>query len=51
MSAATGVPGAVEFLQWAASRNITIFYISNRSVSDVKATLANIKKPSATQCR
>ncbi len=44
MSAATGVPGAVEFLQWAASRNITIFYISNRSVSDVKATLANIKK-------
>ena len=44
MSAATGVPGAVEFLQWAASRNITIFYISNRSVSDVKATLANMKK-------
>ena len=44
MSAATDVPGAVEFLQWAASRNITIFYISNRSVSDVKATLANIKK-------
>ena len=44
MSAATGVPGAVDFLQWAASRNITIFYISNRSVSDVKATLANMKK-------
>lgn len=44
MSAATGVPGAVEFLQWAASRNITIFYISNRSVSDVKPTLANMKK-------
>ena len=44
MSAATGVPGAVEFLQWAASRNITIFYISNRSVSDVKPTLANLKK-------
>ena len=44
MSAATEVPGAIEFLQWAASRNITIFYISNRSVSDVKATLANMKK-------
>ena len=44
MSAATGVPGAVEFLQWAASRNITIFYISNRSVSDVKPTLANMIK-------
>jgi len=44
MSAATEVPGAVDFLQWAASRNITIFYISNRSVSDVKATLANMKK-------
>ncbi|MBP1670935.1 MAG: 5'-nucleotidase, lipoprotein e(P4) family [Bacteroidetes bacterium] len=44
MSAATGVPGAVEFLQWAASRNITIFYISNRSVSDVKPTLENLIK-------
>jgi 5'-nucleotidase (lipoprotein e(P4) family) len=44
MSAATEVPGAIEFLQWAASRNITIFYISNRSVSDVKPTLANMKK-------
>lgn len=44
MSAATGVPGAVDFLQWAASQNITIFYISNRSVSDVKPTLANIKR-------
>ena len=44
MSAATEVPGAVDFLQWAASRNITIFYISNRSVSDVNATLANMKK-------
>lgn len=44
LSAATGVPGAVEFLQWAASRNITIFYISNRSVSDVKPTLANLIK-------
>ena len=44
MSAATGVPGAVDFLQWAASQNITIFYISNRSVSDLKTTLANIKK-------
>ncbi len=44
MSAATEVPGAIEFLQWAASRNITIFYISNRSVSDVKPTLANLNK-------
>ena len=44
MSAATEVPGAIEFLQWAASRNITIFYISNRSVSDVKPTLANLIK-------
>jgi 5'-nucleotidase (lipoprotein e(P4) family) len=44
MSAATAVPGAVDFLQWAASRNVTIFYISNRSVLDVKPTLANLKK-------
>ncbi len=44
MSAATGVPGAVDFLQWAAGQNITIFYISNRSITDIKPTLENIKK-------
>ncbi|MEN6618799.1 MAG: 5'-nucleotidase, lipoprotein e(P4) family [Rikenellaceae bacterium] len=44
MSAATGIPGAVNFLQWAAKRNITIFYISNRNTSDVKTTLLNLKK-------
>jgi len=44
MSAATAIPGAIEFLQWAASQNITIFYISNRNTSDIKPTLANLKK-------
>ncbi|EKD31758.1 MAG: Acid phosphatase [uncultured bacterium] len=43
-SAATGVPGAVDFLHWAAGQNITIFYISNRSITDLKPTLENIKK-------
>ncbi|OFY44334.1 MAG: 5'-nucleotidase, lipoprotein e(P4) family [Bacteroidetes bacterium GWF2_40_14] len=41
---ATGIPGAVDFLRWAAVQNITIFYISNRTVSDVNATIENLKK-------
>ncbi len=44
LASATGVPGAVDFLQWAAKNNITIFYISNRSVRDIEATLSNLKK-------
>lgn len=44
LAAATGIPGAVDFLQWAAGNNITIFYISNRTTSDIKATIINLKK-------
>jgi len=43
-SKATGVPGAVAFLQAAAARGVTIFYISNRDSSDIRGTLANLKK-------
>ena len=43
-SAATGVPGAVEFLQMAKQKGITIFYISNRDTSIVASTLINLKK-------
>jgi 5'-nucleotidase (lipoprotein e(P4) family) len=43
-SAATGVPGAVEFLQMAKKKGITIFYISNRDTGDVASTLINLKK-------
>jgi len=43
-SAATAVPGAVEFLQAAKQRGVTIFYISNRDTGDVQSTLINLKK-------
>jgi 5'-nucleotidase (lipoprotein e(P4) family) len=43
-SAATAVPGAVEFLQMVKQKGITIFYISNRDTGDVACTLINLKK-------
>ena len=43
-SAATAVPGAVEFLRMAKQKGLTIFYISNRDTSEVTSTLINLKK-------
>ena len=43
-SAATAVPGAVEFLQMAKQKGLTIFYISNRDTAAVSSTLINLKK-------
>src|SRR6266404_1622606 len=43
-SAATAVPGAVDFLQAAKQKGITIFYISNRDTSEIKSTLLNLQK-------
>lgn len=43
-ASATGIPGAVDFLRWTDGQNITIFYISNRTTSDIKATIENLKK-------
>ena len=43
-SAATAVPGAVEFLQKAKQKGVTIFYISNRDTSELQSTLINLKK-------
>jgi len=43
-ASATGIPGAVDFLRWAAGQNITIFYISNRTASDIGATIKNLRK-------
>lgn len=43
-SAATAVPGAVAFLQYAAQKGVTIFYVSNRDTADVKVTLANLQR-------
>lgn len=42
-SAATAVPGAVDFLRAAKRRGVSIFYISNRDTSEVLSTLQNLK--------
>jgi 5'-nucleotidase (lipoprotein e(P4) family) len=44
LSAATAVPGAVEFFQYAKQRGASIFYVSNRIVGEVQTTLVNLKK-------
>jgi len=43
-SAATAVPGAVEFLQMARAKGVTIFYISNRDTGELRSTLVNLQK-------
>lgn len=42
-SAATGVPGAVEFLQNAKQKGVSVFYISNRDTGDRQSTLRNLQ--------
>lgn len=41
---ATAVPGAVEFLRYAASRGVQVFYITNRNDIQRAGTAANLKK-------
>jgi 5'-nucleotidase (lipoprotein e(P4) family) len=41
---ATALPGAVEFLRYAASRGVRIFYITNRRESEKEGTAVNLKK-------
>ena len=43
-SAATAVPGAVDFLNSASKKGATIFYISNRDTAAIHTTLINLKK-------
>ena len=38
------VPGAVEFLQYAASKGINVFYVSNRNVSGLQYSLWVLQK-------
>lgn len=37
------LPGAVEFLQAAAKKGVTVFYISNRDADQAQATVANLR--------
>jgi 5'-nucleotidase (lipoprotein e(P4) family) len=41
---ATAVPGAVEFLRYAASRRVAVFYITNRNDVQKAGTAANLKR-------
>jgi 5'-nucleotidase (lipoprotein e(P4) family) len=41
---ATAVPGSVEFLRYAASRGVRVFYITNRNDSQKEGTTTNLKK-------
>jgi 5'-nucleotidase (lipoprotein e(P4) family) len=41
---APAVPGSVEFLNYAAARSVTVFYITNRNDIQKQGTAANLKK-------
>jgi 5'-nucleotidase (lipoprotein e(P4) family) len=41
---AGALPGAVEFLRYAASRRVRVFYVTNRRQADKAATIANLKQ-------
>ena len=41
---AEAIPGAVEFLSYAASRGVRVFYITNRIQVEKEATASNLKK-------
>jgi acid phosphatase len=42
--AAKPLPGALEFLNAAARRGVTVFYISNRSAGQAEATVDNLRR-------
>ena len=41
---AEAIPGAVEFLRYAASRGVRVFYVTNRNLAEKEATAVNLKK-------
>jgi 5'-nucleotidase (lipoprotein e(P4) family) len=41
---ATAVPGAVEFLDYAAARGVRVFYVTNRIPAEKEGTARNLKK-------
>jgi 5'-nucleotidase (lipoprotein e(P4) family) len=42
-ASATALPGAVEFMKYAVSKNVDVFYISNRKLSEKDATIKNMR--------
>ena len=43
-SEASAIPGAVEFLTYANSRGVRVFYITNRKAAEKAGTAANLRK-------
>jgi 5'-nucleotidase (lipoprotein e(P4) family) len=43
-SEATPIPGAVEFLNYANSRGVRVFYITNRKLAEKEGTAINLRK-------
>ncbi|MFC2103828.1 5'-nucleotidase, lipoprotein e(P4) family [Bacteroidota bacterium] len=41
---AKALPGAIEFSNYAESKGVEVFYISNRSIDDFNVTLKNLRK-------
>lgn len=41
---ATAIPGAVEFLNYASSRGVRVFYITNRKAAEKEGTATNLRK-------
>jgi 5'-nucleotidase (lipoprotein e(P4) family) len=41
---ATAIPGAVEFLRYAAGRGVHVFYVTNRGKPEKAGTIANLKQ-------
>ncbi|HEY4612783.1 MAG TPA: 5'-nucleotidase, lipoprotein e(P4) family [Bacteroidota bacterium] len=44
LAQAEPIPGAVDFLQYAASRGVDVFYVTNRKVRDKKGTMENLQR-------
>ncbi|RZL16963.1 MAG: 5'-nucleotidase, lipoprotein e(P4) family [Pedobacter sp.] len=42
--AADTIPGALNFLKFAATKNVEVFYVTNRNESELEGTLSNLKK-------
>ncbi len=41
---ATAIPGALEFLNYANSKDVRVFYITNRKVAEKEGTATNLRK-------
>ena len=44
LETAEAIPGALEFFKYAYSKGVQIYYVSNRSITQKKETLINLKK-------